>query len=229
MRVTVQRLPPSHNAACSAHGHGAVDEDAFALTRAANALSVCATQPCQTWRRSFFGQLSVGEPRSSRTPFTNAVRAMCATSVSGVVPSATIFAEPWDWEERARTASSQSCSAISWTWMCSPNSTSAPPRCSRHRHKEKQGHRPAMTLFAGILTKEVLPTHRNPQRRANGCGHAALLTQSLDNPSGVTHMTTTPAATTAGARRLKDGKLISHRSCRALTHSGNSSPRRRQI
>jgi hypothetical protein len=65
MRVTVQRLPPSHNAACSAHGHGAVDEDAFALTRAANALSVCATQPCQTWRRSFFGQLSVGEPRSS--------------------------------------------------------------------------------------------------------------------------------------------------------------------
>jgi hypothetical protein len=142
MRVTVQRLLPSHNAACSAHGHGAVDEDAFALTRAGNALSVCATQPCQTWRRSFFGRLSAGEPRSSRTRFTNAVRAMCVTSVSGVVPSATIFAEPWDWEERARTASSRSCSAISWTWMCSPNSTSAPPAIATRENKAIDQPRP---------------------------------------------------------------------------------------
>src|SRR5262252_4784606 len=102
MRVTGQHPPPFHNAACSAHGHGAVDEDAFAPTHAANALSVCATRLCQTWRRSSFGQLSVGEPRSSRTQFTNAVRAMCAPSASGVAPSATIFAEPWDWEELAR-------------------------------------------------------------------------------------------------------------------------------
>jgi hypothetical protein len=60
-----------------------------------------------------------------------------------------------------------------------------------------------MTLFAAILTKEVVPTHRNPQRRANGCGHAALLTQSLDNPFGVTHMTTLTVTTTGGARRLR--------------------------
>jgi hypothetical protein len=149
MRVTGQRPPPSHNAACSAHGHGAVDEDAFAPTPAANALSVCATRLCQTWRRSSFGQLSVGEPRSSRTRSTNAVRALCATSASGVAPSATIFAEPWDWEEHARTASSQSCSAISWIWRCRPNSTSVPPPLTAAIATSKHGYRPAMTLCKG--------------------------------------------------------------------------------
>jgi len=43
--------------------------------RVANALSVYATPLYQTWRKSSFGRLYVGEPRSSHTPSTNARRA----------------------------------------------------------------------------------------------------------------------------------------------------------
>jgi len=39
----------------------------------------------------------------------------------------------------------------------------------------------------------------NPQRRANRRGHAALLSQSLENPFGVYHMAHTGAATTASS------------------------------
>ncbi len=84
--------------------------------RVANALSVYATPLYQTWRKSSFGRLYVGEPRSSHTPSTNARRAMCATSARDAAPSATIFAESWDLAVLARTASSQSSSAIFWTW-----------------------------------------------------------------------------------------------------------------
>jgi hypothetical protein len=90
--------------------------------RAANALSVYATPLYQTWRKSSFGRLYAGEPRSSLIRSTNARRAMCATSARDGAPSATIFAEPWDLEVLARTASSQSYSAIFWTWTlrCRP-------------------------------------------------------------------------------------------------------------
>ena len=123
--------PP--NAASCARGHGEADEDAFALMRVANAHSVYATPRYQTWRRSSFGRLSVGEPRSSHTRCTNAPRAMCATSASDVAPSATIFAEPWDSEVFARTASSQSCSAIFWTWRCSSFHFAHPTPATAHR------------------------------------------------------------------------------------------------
>ena len=130
MRMTIQLLPQPHNAACCARGRVAPGGDAFALMRVANALSVYAILLYQTWRKSSFGRLSVGEPRSSHTPSTNARRAMCATSARDGAPSATIFAESWDLEVLARTVSSQSYSAISWTWIlrCSPldaNSTTA--------------------------------------------------------------------------------------------------------
>ncbi len=210
----MQCLLQPHNAASCARGHGEADEDAFALMRVANAHSVYATPRYQTWRNSSFGRRSVGEPRSSHTRCTNAPRAMCATSASDVAPSATIFAEPWDSEVFARTASSQSCSAIFWTWRCSSFHFAHPLRprlivaAWRPHHCSSDvlpsiaatmqtasadvllpSMRQATTTFASISPKEVVPP-TEIHSSANGHGHAALLTQSLDNPYGVTHMTT---------------------------------------
>jgi hypothetical protein len=89
----MQCLLQLRNAVPCAQGLGEADEDAIAPMRVANAHSVYATLLYQTWRKSPCGRRSVGEPRSSHTPFTNAPRAMCATSASDVAPSATIFAE----------------------------------------------------------------------------------------------------------------------------------------
>jgi hypothetical protein len=204
-----------HNAASYARGHGEADADAFALMRVANAHSVYATPRYQTWRKSSFGRLSVGEPRLSHTRCTNAPRAMCATSASDVAPSATIFAEPWDSEVFARTASSQSCSAIFWTWRCSSFHFAHPLRprlieaawAAHHPSSRRLAvdfaatmqtasaaiplprMRQATTTFASISPREVVPP-TEIHSAANGHGHAALLTQSLDNPYGVTHMTT---------------------------------------
>ena len=155
MRMTIQLLPQPHNAACCARGRVAAGGDAFALMRVANALSVYAILLYQTWRKSSFGRLSVGEPRSSHTPSTNARRAMCATSARDGAPSATIFAESWDLEVLARTVSSQSYSAISWTWRCSPD------RERRHRPIPKkpragEGHD---VLFAQDLDNPLWVAH----------------------------------------------------------------------
>jgi hypothetical protein len=115
-----RRLCSPQNVVCCARNHVAAAAVAFAPTRAANAPSACATPRYQTWRKRFCGRRSASEPHSSRTPSMNAQPATSATSASSGVPSAIVFAKSWASAALARIASSQSCSAISWTWRCSP-------------------------------------------------------------------------------------------------------------
>jgi hypothetical protein len=56
--------------------------------------------------------------------------------------------------------------------------------------------RDAPILRSDLLDQEPHRHPSNPQRRANGYGHAALLTQSLENPAGLPH---------AHTRRLRRG------------------------
>jgi hypothetical protein len=186
---------------------------------AANVPSVSATPLCQTWRKRFFGRLSASEPHSSRTPSMNVQPATCATSASNAAPIAIISAELWVSAVLARIASSQSYSAISWTWRYS---TPTLP-----------------SIVVTVSSVAACPRLLNPQRRANGRGHAALLPQSLDNRlRGYPH--DHPRSDDDGRRSLfsdipfpptsdEQPVLVIHNYCRSVTQSGKSSPRRRQI
>ncbi len=109
MTIPLRRRSP-HNIVCCALNHAAAAAVAFAPMPAANALSACATRPCQTWRKRSCGRRSASEPRSSPTPSMNAQPATYATSASSAVPNAIVFAKSWVSAVLARIASSQSCS-----------------------------------------------------------------------------------------------------------------------
>ena len=181
------------NGVCCALIHAEAAAVAFAPMRVSSAHFASATLPCQTWRKSSFERRSASEPHLSRTPSMNARRATCATSASDAAPSAITFAESWVSAVRARIVSSQSCSAISWTWRCS--TVSLQPIVVTAG--------PVAASFPCISPRRWF-TLANPQRRANGRGHAALLPQSLDNRGAVTHMTTPGATTTGDARCFLD-------------------------
>jgi len=138
--MTISHRPSLHHTVCCALNHVAVAAVAFAQMRAVSVPSVCDTPPCPTLRKSCCGRHFASAPPSSRTPSMNAQRVTCATSASGAAQSAITFAESWVSAVLARTATSQFCSAISWTWRCSKTTL-----CGRSSYLV----RPVAASFAG--------------------------------------------------------------------------------
>jgi hypothetical protein len=178
-----RRLRSPQNVVCCALNHVAAAAGAFAPMPAANAPSACATPRYQTWRKRFCGRRSASEPRSSRTPSMNAQPATSATSASSAVPSAIVFAKSWASAVLARSASSQSCSAISWTWRCSPRGN------PRHRLISKK---PSAGEGHDVLFSQDLD---NP-------GWVAHISHPADyDYDGLRHLTISLIPATVGARR----------------------------
>jgi len=150
--------PTPLNGVCCALIHAVAAAVAFAPMLAANVPSVCAIPRCPTWRKSSFERRSANEPHSSRTPSTNAQRATRATSASNAAPSAIIFAKSWGSAVLARIASSLSCSAISWTWRCSPDRNPW-HRSDPQEPRAVEGHG---VLFAQDLDNPLWVAHMTP-------------------------------------------------------------------
>ena len=73
-------------------------------------------------------------------------------------------------------------------------------KCHMQRASEPLEHDVAGAVRLALVESSLT----YPQRRANGYGHDALLTQSLHKPRGLTRLPT-PGATTTGAARCFSG------------------------